>query len=110
MKKHTYHIICAWALLFCFIAGQYMVYAHQHHVNKQSHMEADAGGKHHSSSQVLKEKCEICDSMHHSFMELVKPQFAFYNANAGQAYLLQLYQFESIGLILSSGRAPPSQA
>ncbi len=72
-------------------------------------MEA-AACKHSVFKQVLKEKCGICDSMHHSFMELVKPQFAFYNFSADQVYLLKYYDFESIGLILSSGRAPPFRA
>ncbi|WP_158557122.1 hypothetical protein [Mucilaginibacter conchicola] len=107
VKKSTYHIICAWALLFCFVAGQYMVYAHQHNANRHLH-QLCIDSKHHTKAQILTEKCEVCDSMHHDFMELVKPQFAVYFTKATRVYTFQQYNFASIGLILASGRAPPA--
>ncbi|QXV66380.1 hypothetical protein FPZ42_04580 [Mucilaginibacter achroorhodeus] len=106
MKKSIYHIICAWALLFCFVAGQYMVFAHQHHVNKHVH-QLSQSDKHNPDKQILKEKCEVCDSMHHDFMELFKPQFALHFSKTDRVYTFKQYHFQSIGLILASGRAPP---
>ncbi|MBL4676404.1 MAG: hypothetical protein JKY70_09410 [Mucilaginibacter sp.] len=107
VKKSTYHIICAWALLICFVAGQYMVYAHQHNANRHLHQFC-IDSKHHTKTQILKEKCEVCDSMHHDFMELIQPQFAFHFSKVNRVYTFQQYNFESIGLILASGRAPPA--
>ncbi|MFD0795072.1 hypothetical protein ACFQZX_15730 [Mucilaginibacter litoreus] len=96
----------AWALLLCFVTGQYMVYAHQHNIIKTAHKTSYAD-THNSSKQAFKEKCEICDSMHHTHMELVKPNYAISFVSVKRVYVSQRYNFKSIGQILASGRAPP---
>ena len=36
LKKNKFNIFCAWTLLICFVAGQYMVYVHQHMIIQKS--------------------------------------------------------------------------
>lgn len=106
MKKSTYHIICAWALLLCFITGQYMVYAHQHFINKGTYSATKRAVKN-SSRTTVSEKCPICDSMHHVNMELTKQ--ACFDTFTGTIFTFKTFQYDftSIALILSSGRGPP---
>ncbi|MEO7213252.1 hypothetical protein [Mucilaginibacter sp.] len=107
MKKSTYHIIYSWALLLCFVTGQYMVYAHQHNQVKNIHASANHDCKR-SSHTIVKEKCEICDSMHHNAMELSAG--AEYHAPlfiTKHTFKSSQYDFTSIALILAAGRAPP---
>jgi hypothetical protein len=106
VKNNKRHIIPAWILLLCFIAGQYMVYAHQHKLN-HSLKQTYSVSTHHAQPTIT-EKCKLCDAMHH------------YNAvNDTQtaptllpveniAYVSPVYNFTSLSLILASGRAPPS--
>jgi hypothetical protein len=107
VKKSTYHIIYAWALLLCFATGQYMVYAHQHNQVKNVHTRAQHDSNA-SSHTIVKEKCEICDTMHHNAMELSAgtqihaPLFI-----TKHIFKSSQYDFSSIALILAAGRAPP---
>jgi hypothetical protein len=84
-----------------------MVYAHQHNQVKNVHFSADHDCKN-SSHVTVKEKCEICDSMHHTTMEMA--QSIHYNITltvTNHIYLSPEYDFTSIALILAAGRAPP---
>ena len=107
MKKSTYHIIYSWALLLCFVTGQYMVYAHQHNQVKNVHASAGHDCKN-SSHTIVKEKCEICDSMHHNAMELsAGAEFHAPLFITKHIFKSSQYDFTSIALILAAGRAPP---
>ena len=107
MKKSTYHIIFAWALLLCFVTGQYMVYAHQHNQVKNVHNSANHDCKN-SSHTVVKEKCEICDSMHHVAMELSGSVVYTHTLTTNHhTFKSPVYHVTSIALILAAGRAPP---
>jgi hypothetical protein len=107
LKKDKYHIVCSRILLICFAAGQFMIYAHQHPVSP-------ALGKQFAASraaiahQTVKEKCDLCDVMHHNAM--VASHYAYLNPVAVCVHVYKDvdYNFTSIQLILAGGRAPPS--
>lgn len=105
MKNYKRHIIHAWMLLFCFIAGQYMVYAHQHKLN-QGLKQSYAVSKH-QPGQTLTEKCKLCDAMHH-YNAVSDNHTALTLLPAEDiAYVSPVYNFTSLSLILAAGRAPP---
>ncbi|MBB5397148.1 hypothetical protein [Mucilaginibacter sp. AK015] len=106
MKKSKYHIFCAWALMFCFIAGQYMVFAHQHPILKAAH-EASCHDCHNTAKQSITEKCQLCDAMHHNSMALISHTSHTSFSGMDYAFVTFEYDFKSIALILSPGRAPP---
>jgi hypothetical protein len=105
LKTSKYHIICSRILLICFIAGQYMVYAHQHNIINNT-------GKAYNISknipqQTVKEKCYLCDVMHHNIMVITSQVYVNPVMVAGHVFKKAEYSFTSIHLILSGGRAPP---
>jgi hypothetical protein len=106
LKKNKYHIIHAWMLIACFIAGQYMVYAHQHAIipgtNKTANLNSNNQPK-----QILTENCRLCDAMHHSTMMLDNPVYFAPIVISDYSYKTDKYAFISIALILSAGRSPP---
>jgi hypothetical protein len=104
LKTHKYHIIFSWILLTCFIAGQYMVYSHQHNTVKGIHYISKDLPK-----QTVTEKCQLCDVMHHNTM--VKTNLVYFNPVKviGHVFKSVDYNFTDTQLILSFGRAPPSE-
>jgi hypothetical protein len=105
LKNRKFHIVCARILLICFIAGQYMVYAHQHLVYKNSGKSYDICK--HQPRETVTEKCSICDAMHHTSM--VNHATIFFNELTAIGHVFKTfdYNFKSISLINSGGRAPP---
>ena len=108
MKKNIYHIICSWALLICFVTGQYMVYAHQHYINKGTYTLNKCHSQKSSAHTIVSEKCALCDSMHHVGMDITNTA-AYHNVLVSTTFVYKTFQYEftSIALILSPGRAPP---
>lgn len=105
MKNRIYHILFSRILLICFIAGQVMVYAHQH--NTAIGIVKTFGIAKDQQGPSFKEKCALCDVMHHHNM-LTTLQVYFNPISTGKhVYQSVQYSFTSIGLILSGGRAPP---
>lgn len=107
VKKNRLHIVFAWLLLICFVAGQYMVYSHQHAlikgITKHNHL---AEGR-----QTVKEKCLMCDAMHHTDAVAVSnTSFLIPLVTSDHVFKPGDYDFISIALILSAGRAPPVRA
>jgi len=105
LKTSKYHIICSRILLICFIAGQYMVNAHQHNVISNT-------GKTNNISknipqQTVKEKCYLCDVMHHHVMVTTSQVYVNPVMAVSLVFKNVEYNFTSIQLILSGGRAPP---
>ncbi|MBV8390106.1 MAG: hypothetical protein JO080_09930 [Mucilaginibacter sp.] len=99
MRRTKLHIIYTWIVLFCFAAGQVMVYAHQHRTKYNTHQ---------TSHQItVSEKCQICDAMHHSSMALPDHHYFIPNISSDHIYKQGKYDFISISLILSAGRSPP---
>lgn len=107
MKKNRLNIFYSLLLLTCFITGQYVVYAHQHRINADSGHQAHGPVKH-QSAQTVQEKCGLCDAMHH-VNAIIEPAISFNpNIVTNHFYKVYNYDFVSIALILSAGRAPPA--
>ncbi|MGZ3872719.1 MAG: hypothetical protein ACXVJD_07360 [Mucilaginibacter sp.] len=104
MKKNRYHIINSWILLICFAAGQYMLYSHQH---KPVRGDIYSAAKH-QPGQIVTDKCQLCDAMHHNGMNLTVEADYHAVTLTSCIYKSPVYNFTSLALILSGGRAPPS--
>jgi hypothetical protein len=105
LKNRKYHIICARILLICFIAGQYMVYAHQH-------LNLNTATKSYNSSkqqprETVTEKCSICDAMHNNNMVNNTGVYFSVLSAIGHVFKSFDYNFKNISLIIAGGRAPP---
>jgi hypothetical protein len=104
--KKKLHIVYSWLLLIFFIAGQYMVYTHQHLLVKGVYKTTHINTKDHSQ-QTVKEKCYMCDAMHHQ-VAIVNTPFHFSPQVAEVYFFIPVtYNFVNIGLVLAAGRAPP---
>ena len=59
------------------------------------------------SHTVVQEKCSFCDAMHHT--NAVINQVTYFNPNIVTKHFYRVYNYDfvSIALILSAGRAPP---
>jgi hypothetical protein len=102
LKKSAYHIFCSWLLLILFVAGQVVLYSHQHKLNNLvGHL------KHSSSQQIVTEKCQICDAMHQNTMVISAHYGVVPVVVSHYDYKAVTYTFVSLSLILSTGRAPP---
>ncbi|HTK18649.1 MAG TPA: hypothetical protein VL442_04030 [Mucilaginibacter sp.] len=100
MRRAKLHIIYTWIVLFCFAAGQMMVYTHQHWVKYKTHQTAQ-------NQTTVSEKCQICDAMHHTSMTLPDNHYFIPTVSSDHVYKQGKYDFISISLILSAGRSPP---
>ncbi|MCR8557485.1 hypothetical protein KXD93_07525 [Mucilaginibacter sp. BJC16-A38] len=105
MKTNKRHIIHAWILLICFIAGQYMVYSHQHKLIKETEQSYSANKP--QPHQTVSEKCQLCDAMHHNSMVITSNVTVSPISVTDHVYKSPVYNFTSLALILSGGRAPP---
>ena len=101
LKISKIHIFCSRILLAFFILGQVMVYAHQHKtgsINRHS----SSNGK-----ETVKEKCAFCDVMQHNNMAIESSAVVYSNYYVAHVFQPLVYNFKSLSLILSCGRAPP---
>jgi hypothetical protein len=105
LKTNKYHIISSWILLTCFVAGQYMVFSHQHN-NTKSVIQTYNISKN-ITLPTVKEKCYLCDVMNHNTMVVAAQVYLDPVTVAGHVFENVKYSFTSIQLILSGGRAPP---
>jgi hypothetical protein len=103
LKKNKQHIIYTWIVLALFAAGQLMVFAHQHMIRPCAHQTHKTS----PDQQTVVEKCQLCDAMHHNSMTLTDHQYFSPAVAAYHFYTPGQYDFVSIALILSPGRAPP---
>jgi hypothetical protein len=106
VKKIKLHIIYSWLLLICFTAGQYMVYAHQHQFTKGTIKTAYVTNDPHQ--QIVKEKCNMCDAMHHQAAIIDNPFHFEPQVATIHFFKASDYNFVSIALVLAAGRAPPA--
>src|SRR5476651_2179882 len=104
MKNRSRHIIYARIVLICFLVGQIIAFSHQHKADLASHSSLT---KNATSGQTVKEKCYVCDTMHHTYMAI------FTNA-VPQVHVITIdtpysreHDYKGIALILSAGRSPP---
>jgi len=107
LKRKKSNILFAWLLLVCFIAGQYIVYSHQHKIIAGSSVKNQASAKDHNRT-IVQEKCSICDAMHHTNAVINDAAYVSPNIVTKHFYKVYNYDFVSIALILSAGRAPPA--
>jgi hypothetical protein len=103
LKKGKRHILYAWIVMICFVAGQWAVYAHYHATRKYS----ASTSRDVQSRTTVSEKCQLCDAMHHNTMTQQTQSFFAPIASSDYIYKPGQYDFVSIALILSAGRAPP---
>jgi hypothetical protein len=105
LKTSKYHIIHSWILLICFIAGQLMVYGHQHNTGKS--LLTNYSTHKNIPQQTVKEKCYLCDVMNHNTMVIASQ--AYFSPTTVTLHIFKSvgYSFTSIQLIISGGRAPP---
>jgi len=105
VKSTKNHIIHSWILLICLIAGQYMVYVHQHRLIKPG--SGYAVSPYHLK-QIVSEKCQLCDAMHHTTMVIDSNAFFATVGITDCIYISPVYNFPGTALIRSGGRAPPA--
>jgi len=79
-----------------------MIYAHQHNVARGTYNISKS-----LSQQTVSEKCYLCDVMHHNVMDITAQVFFNHVTVAEHVFKNNKYNFTSIQLIQSSGRAPP---
>jgi len=106
LKKSKYHILCARILLVCFIAGQFMIYGHQHPGTPGAGKQITSSGSA-SPRQTVQERCDMCDVMHHNAMLASYQVYLNPVEVVPPVYKSIDYNFTSIQLILAGGRAPP---
>jgi len=104
VKINPRHIVYAWIVMICFIAGQWAVFAHYH---KTSRIIPHTASNSHTQTTIA-EKCQLCDAMHSTKMVLGDHHFVIPVIATTHFYKSGDYDFVSIGLILSPGRAPPA--
>ena len=102
LKQNKYHILFARLLLVIFVAGQIVLYGHQHKVNTVLNKVHSR-----SSQQTITEKCQLCDAMHFNSMVINVHLHVAQVAVSHYDYKAVTYTFVSLSLILSTGRAPP---
>jgi hypothetical protein len=108
LKKNKFNIICAWALLVCFAAGQYMVYVHQHKILQRTRISQNISKSHSKPVVTVSEKCYMCDAMHHDAVTPTQHNYFSPIVVSGHIYKVGYYNFKSIALILSADRGPPA--
>ena len=82
-----------------------MVYAHQHNIIKST-VKSTYIPKN-VPQQTISEKCYLCDVMHHNAMVTNTQVYLNPVKVVGHVFKNVDYNFTSIQLILSGGRAPP---
>jgi len=100
LKRNKKNIICAWVLLLFFATGQFMVFAHQHYKHGAISISK-------SNQPTLKEKCNVCDAMHHTSMLLTQHVYFTPITAIKCHYQYKKSDLTLIQLVLASGRAPP---
>ena len=104
MRKRRNHIRFAWVILICFIAGQTMVYSHQHYNYKAALTHTV---KTPQPVQTVTDTCSICDMMHHTQMALFDTAGFTPTVTLCETIYSNLHDYKGIALILSAGRSPP---
>jgi hypothetical protein len=107
LKKNKFNVFCAWVLLICFAAGQSMIYIHQHNIIQKTGIVKSLSKNQPKPATSVTEKCYMCDVMHHSAMTINQQTYFSPVVVTGHLFKVGDYDFISIALVLSAGRAPP---
>jgi len=84
-----------------------MVCMHQHNVLKKGGVVFHISKNQPKPATIVQEKCYMCDAMHHNAVTLTQQTYFSPAVVTGHVFKVGDYDFISIALILSSGRAPP---
>jgi hypothetical protein len=105
LNKHKRRIYFTWVIFICFLAGQYVSFAHQHFANtgKTNH----AFSTKQKPQQSVREKCYLCDMMHHTPMVIFSDATPYVQFVICNTLYTKQHSYTGIALILSAGRSPP---
>jgi hypothetical protein len=104
MKDRLRHITYSWVVLICFAVGQVTAFSHQHLTDIKSRT---ATAKHDTSGQTVKEKCYVCDTMHHTSMAIFTDAVPALHFTIIDTQYKRQHDYKGIALILSADRGPP---
>ena len=106
MDKRKAHIILSWLLLLFFAAGQVIVYAHQHHTKSNTLI---VHSHHAAKQQIVYEKCNLCDQMHHAAINLVQAlNYFHYVSPVVRLYIPACHHYKANALVHADGLSPPA--
>lgn len=103
MKRKQRNIFYGWLLLLLFTVGQYTVFTHTHtkQANDISLVKSSA------TNATVKEKCDICDAMHHTHAVLSHHVYFAPPVVVACHYQVKQSDVSLIQIVLAAGRAPP---
>jgi hypothetical protein len=104
MKNRLRHIAYSWIVLICFALGQITAFSHQHLADFKLRPVAV---KHDTSGQTVKEKCYVCDAMHHTDMAIFADAAPLLLVAEADTRYTRQHDYKGIALILSADRGPP---
>ncbi len=106
MNKRKAPVILSWLLLLFFAAGQFIIYAHQHHI-KSNALIVDSHRA--ANQQIIYEKCNLCDQMHHAPINLVQPLcYTYLVTPVVRLYIPVCHHYKANALIHADGLSPPA--
>ena len=106
MKKQKNHIRLAWIILICFVAGQTVVFSHQHYTHAVKLSASTV--KVPQPVQTISETCNLCDMMHHTHMAIFNTAALNPVVTICETLYNNQHDYKGIALILSAGRSPPT--
>lgn len=107
MNKRKAHILLSWLLLLFFVVGQFVIYAHQHHA-KYNTLSFQKDSQH--DQQVVHEKCNLCDQMHHAAMQVAQPLLYGIILNpVSRIYIPVQHHYKANALVHADGLSPPAK-
>ncbi|RYY24538.1 MAG: hypothetical protein EOP41_05780 [Sphingobacteriaceae bacterium] len=105
MNKRKAPVILSWLLLLFFAVGQIMVFAHQHHAKYSL---VSVHHNHFQHPQIIHEKCNFCDQMHHTVIDIVDiPNYGIVLTPVFQLYTYAKQHYLGNALVHADGLSPP---
>jgi hypothetical protein len=104
MKNRLRHIVYSWIVLICFAVGQVTAFSHQHLSDFKLR---PVTAKHDAAGQTVKEKCYVCDAMHHISMAIFTDAAPALHVTDADTQYTRQHNYQGIALILSADRGPP---
>lgn len=106
LNKRKAHLILSWLLLLFFVAGQIIVFAHQHHTKSNTLIVHSHNA---AKQQVVYEKCNLCDQMYHAPINLVQLlNYSHLVSPVVRLYIPAHHFYKGNSLIHADGLSPPA--